>query len=427
MDIPTKEDPQKIAVEPLCRTVTQCRMCKSSRLTTYLDLGHTPPADQFRTKDELDLPEVWYPLRVLLCEECGLSQLSHVVDPRVLYQHDYPYESSTTATGKKHWDAFAEAVCIRLALPKESLVVDVGSNVGILLASFREHGMNIVGIDPASNIAKIANENGILTYDEFFGHEIAETVKEKHGQATVVVGTNVFAHIDDLDAMMEATLELLAPQGVFIFESPYLQPLVDHLEYDTVYHEHLSYLSFAPVVRFAGNFGLEVFAVEESEIHGGAFRVYMARKGEREIDSSVGLLLARETGTRLNELGTLKAFAVRVEENRKAVTSLIGKLRAEGKEIVALSAPAKGMTLLNYCGITNAHLSFATEKSKLKIGRYTPGGHIPVVSDEELLSKSPDYAILLAWNFAPEIMANNSEFQKRGGKFIIPIPEPRIV
>lgn len=427
MDFSMKEDPQKTAVEPLCRTVTKCRMCKSSRLAIYLDLGHTPPADQFRTKEELDFPEVWYPLRVLLCEECGLSQLSHVVDPRVLYQHDYPYESSTTATGKKHWDRFAEAVCTRLSLPKESLIVDVGSNVGILLASFRDHGMNIVGIDPASNIAKIANENGILTYSEFFGHDIARTVKEKHGEASVVVGTNVFAHIDDLDVMMEATLGLLAPRGVFIFESPYFQPLVDHLEYDTIYHEHLSYLSFAPVVRFASNFGLEVFAVEESEIHGGAFRVYMARKGERNIDASVEALLARETESRLNELGTLKAFAGRVAENRKALTSLIGKLRSEGKEIVALSAPAKGMTLLNYCGVTNAHLSFATEKSKLKIGRYTPGGHIPVVSDDELLSKSPDYALLLAWNFAPEIMANNFEFQKRGGKFIIPIPEPRIV
>ncbi len=420
-------DIQRSLTEGLCRSLTLCRMCKSSSLTMYLDLGHTPPADQFRTKEELDLPEIWYPLQVLLCEECGLSQLSHVVDPRVLYQHDYPYESSTTATGKMHWDDFAKKVSERLALPADSLVVDVGSNVGTLLQSFGVLGMRMIGVDPAPNIAHIANEAGVTTYNDFYGVSVAERIKAEHGQAAVIVGANVFAHIDNLDAVMEASLTLLAPGGAFIFESPYFGNLVDHMEYDTIYHEHLSYLSLAPVVRFASRFGLEVFAVEESEIHGGAFRVYMARNGEHPIDLSVQAFLTRETEMHLNELTTLKAFANRVVENKKALIGLIEKLRAQGKDIVAVSAPAKGMTLLNYCGITSAHLSFATEKSQLKIGRYTPGGHIPIVPDSELISRSPDYALLLAWNFAPEIMKNNSAFRERGGKFIIPIPEPHII
>ncbi len=421
------EDVQRSAIEGLCRAVSSCRMCASEDVTLYLDLGNHPPSDQFRTLEELSLPEVRYPLRVLLCQSCGLSQLSHVVDPRVLYQHDYPYESSTTKTGKMHWDEFAKNVVARLALPAGSLVVDIGSNVGTLLDSFKSTGMQVAGIDPAPNIVEKANAAGIPTVCDFYGIPAAQEVVAAHGHAAAIVGTNVFAHIDDLDAVMAANKELLAPGGVFVFESPHFGPLVEHLEYDTIYHEHLSYLSLKPVVMFAERHGLEAFAVEESAIHGGSFRVYIGEKGMRPVDASIADLLAREEHEGLHSLTTLQSFAKRVAENREALRRLVEELLASGKKIAGLSAPAKGMTLLNYCGFSTRELAFLTEKSTLKIGRYSPGGYIPILDDAALLSEKADYALLLAWNFAPEIIKNTKEFSDAGGKYIIPIPAPKIV
>jgi 2-polyprenyl-3-methyl-5-hydroxy-6-metoxy-1,4-benzoquinol methylase len=420
-------DLQREALEPLCRPLTRCRMCKSEALEAYLDLGQTPPADQFRTKEELDIPEVSYPLRVAVCRECGLSQLTHVVDPRVLYQFDYPYESSTTKTGKAHWDEFARAVIARLGLTSGSLVVDIGSNVGTLLESFRSERMEVAGIDPAPNIVAIANEQGVPTICDFFSKESAQNVEDVHGKASAIVGTNVFAHIDDLDTVFEAAKQLLTPDGVFIFESPYFGNLVEHLEYDTIYHEHLSYLSLAPVAAFVRSFGMEAFAVEKTDIHGGSFRVYIGKEGGHAIDPSVTELLASEKKTKLNDVENLRAFAARVSKNREDLMTLIEGLVSEGKKIAVVSTPAKGMTLLNYCGISTRHAAFATEKARLKIGRFTPGGRIPIVPDEVLISEGADYALLLAWNFATEIMANNQAFSAQGGKFIIPIPTPRIV
>lgn len=420
-------DVQREATEGLCRVLAACRMCGSGDLAQYLDLGNHPPSDQFRTEAELDLPEVHYPLRVLLCKECGLSQLSHVVDPRVLYQHDYPYESSTTKTGKMHWDEFAAAVCARLSLPAGSLVVDIGSNVGTLLESFKSEGMKVAGIDPAPNIVDIANAAGVPTICDFYGAVPARKTKEAHGAASVIVGTNVFAHIDDLDAVMKANAELLAEDGVFVFESPHFGPLVEHLEYDTVYHEHLSYLSLKPVAAFAEKHDLEAFAVERSNIHGGSFRVYIGAKGARAVDESIPALLAEEKAAGLHDLGALEAFAKKVAQNREDLIQLIEGLMKEGKKIAGLSAPAKGMTLLNYCGFGKRELSFLTEKSKLKIGRYSPGAYIPILPDEALLSEGAEYALLLAWNFAPEIIKNTTSFSDAGGKYIIPIPSPKIV
>lgn len=420
------KDLQRQKTESLARLAEACRMCKQRTLVEYLDLGSHPPADQFRKTVELNLPELQYPLRVMLCTTCGLSQLSHIVDPRVLYQFDYPYESGTTKSGKLHWDEFAEAVVKRLALKKDSLVVDIGSNDGTLLSSFSDTGMNVVGIDPAPNIVELANKRGIKTYCAFFGMKIAEKVRTRHGQASVIVGTNVFAHIDDLHEVMNSAKKLLSPKGVFIFESPHFEHLVENLEYDTVYHEHLSYLSLTPTVNFVRQFGLEVFAVEETKIHGGSFRVYIGKKGKHPIDKNVGVVLAREKKKKLHDLKAMQDFSVRVHQNRHDLMELIEKLIHQGKKIAIVSTPAKGMTLINYIGLTKRHTPFATEKSTLKIGRHTPGAHIPILPDAALLTENADYALLLAWNFAPEIIKNNEEFRARGGKFIIPIPKPVI-
>lgn len=404
-----------------------CRLCNSIKLQKFLDLGFTPPADSFLRREQLQEPETWYPLDVMVCEACGFIQLGHVVSPEVLYRHDYPYESSITRSGQKHWNEFASTVVDRLGLGAEDLVIDIGSNVGVLLGAFRDNGTRILGVDPASNIVRIAEKRGIETINEFFGVEVARQIAESLGKASVITGTNVFAHVNDLNGFMQAVDLLLNEKGVFIFEAPYFVNLIDHLEYDTIYHEHLSYLSVKPLVDFFAQFGMEMFHIEERDIHGGSFRVYVARQGRHPVSPVIDSMIAREEEKGIYRLDVLQKFAEAVANNRQTLTWMLRKLKNEGKKLAAVSAPAKGMTLLNYCRLGTETLDFVTEKSTLKIGRFTPGMHIPVYSDAALLEHMPDYALLLAWNFAEEIMANLSEYRQRGGKFIIPIPEPRVV
>jgi len=283
------------------------------------------------------------------------------------------------------------------------------------------------GVDPAANIVLIALQNGIDTICDFFNEETALQIMRDKGPASVITATNVFAHIDDLDGFTQSIKLLLRESGVFIFEAPYFVNLLNRIEYDTIYHEHLSYLSAKPLVPFFARHGLEVFHIEQNDIHGGSFRVFVAHKGKCPVSETVGDLIREEIQQGIYTRGVLERFAALVRENKKSLVWLLQSLKHEGKHIVAVSAPAKGMTLLNYCGIDKDILDFVTEKSQLKVGRFTPGAHIPVVPDSELLAKQPDYALLLAWNFAEEIMRNLDEYHRHGGKFIIPIPSPRIV
>jgi len=407
--------------------VKSCRMCKSEDLKQFLDLGFTPPADQFLRKEQLNEPEVHYPLQVMVCQNCGLIQLSYIVSPEVLFRHDYPYESSITKTGHLHWDEFAKSVTKRFNLGSNDLVIDVGSNVGVLLGAFKANGTKILGVDPASNIVRIAEKNGIETICEFFNIDVAKKILKEKEHASVITATNVFAHIDDLDSIMKAIDILLKEKGVFIFEAPYFVNLVNSLQYDTIYHEHLSYLLIKPLIKFFNKFKMEIFDIEQRDIHGGSFRVFVSRIGNYPISPIIGELLKKEEEMNLSSMEVLGEFAKRVEKNRQDILWLLRSLKKEGKTIVGVSAPAKGMTLLNYCGIGKETLDFVTEKSNLKIGRVTPGKHISVFSDDELLKKRPDYALLLAWNFADEIIKNLEEYRKKGGKFIIPIPNPKII
>lgn len=368
-----------------------------------------------------------YPLQVMMCEDCGLAQLGHVVSPEILYRNDYPYESSTTQAGRTHWSGFASSVAERLKMAPNDLVVDIGSNVGVLLAAFRGAGFRVQGVDPAANIVMLARANGIDTLCDFFNEDAAAAIVREKGRAAVVTATNVFAHVDDLHALVASVQSLLLDRGVFIVEAPYFPNLIRRNEYDTIYHEHLSYLSMRPLVPFFAQHGMEIFDVEESDIHGGSFRIFAARAGQREVSRQVHDLLASEARLHIHSRETLDAFAQGVRSSKQELVWLLHSLRHEGKRIAGVSAPAKGMTLLNYCGIDGDVLDFVTEKSQLKIGRYTPGGHIPVLPDSELLLRQPDFALLLAWNFADEIMGNLDEYRKRGGKFIVPIPRPRIV
>jgi len=404
-----------------------CRMCGSTNLYKFLDLGFTPPADQFRRKDQLKEPDVHYPLDVCVCDDCGLVQLGYVVSPEILYRNDYPYESSTTQTGHRHWSSFSKTVVENFKLSGEDLVVDIGSNVGVLLSEFKKNGVKVQGVDPAANIVMLARERGIETICEFFNMDTAEKIVSERGHASVITGTNVFAHVNDLDAFMNSIKRLLNTKGIFVFEAPYFGNLLSANEYDTIYHEHLSYLSLKPLLPFFEKFDMEVFDVEQVDIHGGSFRVFVGKKSARPISNIVNTLIEQELASGMYDHDKLNQFSKNVEKNKKDLTWLLHSLKNQGKSIVGVSAPAKGMTLLNYCGIDQSILDFVTEKSTLKIGRYTPGAHIPVLPDSALLEHKPDYALLLAWNFADEIMKNLEEFRKAGGKFIIPIPHPVII
>jgi hypothetical protein len=375
----------------------------------------------------LNDPVTFYPLTVHICEDCGFCQLGYVVPPEILYQDNYPYESSTTETGKRHYHDFAESVVNDYRFGKGDLAVDIGSNVGVLLQGFKLHGLDIRGVDPAPNICEIAERRGIPTINDFFGKAAAEAILAEHGPASVITGTNVFAHVDKLKAFMDSIKMLLHPaKGIFVIEAPHLLHLITSLEYDTIYHEHLSYISIEPLVPFFSRSGMEVIKVEQKDIHGGSVRIFVSAKGNYAVDKSVSEVVAMERAEKLRDLATLTAFARKVERNKAELNLLLYKLKSEGKRIVGVSAPAKGMTLLNYCHIDRQILDYVTEKSTLKIGLYTPGSHIPVYPDSRLLEDRPDYALLLAWNFAEEIMRNNQKYRDQGGKFIIPIPVPTI-
>ena len=406
---------------------THCRICGSSNLFTFLDLGFTPPADQFLRENQLTEPETSYPLKVMMCRVCGLAQLSHIVHCEILYRRDYPYESSITKSGQTHWDEFAKTVCATYELTKKDLVVDVGSNVGVLLSSFKNNGASVLGVDPASNIVRIAEKRGIETIDDFLDSTVAKKIVNLKGKAKVITATNVFAHVDDLHSFIKAVKLLLDEKGIFIVEAPYFGNLLKYLEYDTIYHEHLSYLLLKPIMHLVKMHDMEVIDVQERDIHGGSFRVFIARKGKLKVQENVRNFVQTETLANYIDEENFKTFAKDVSANRKNLQNLILDLRLQGKRIAAVSAPAKGMTLLNYCRLGPETLSFVTEKSRLKIGRYCPGVHIPVVEDSELIKQNIEFALLLAWNFSEEIISNLSEFKNKGGKFIIPIPTPKII
>lgn len=407
-------------------TSTKCRMCASTDLHLVIDLGHQPHSDYFPTAQEMQEAISTYPLRLVTCNACGALQIDYFVDPSILYQHDYLYMSSTTATGRKHYADMAKAVCERFSIPKDSLSIDIGSNVGVLLQGFKDMGMKVLGVDPAQNIAAKAIENGIDTVVDFFSAKVAEEIKRKHGQAAVITGTNVFAHLHELDDATAGMRSLLAEDGVIVIEAPHALPMIKDLEYDTIYHQHIGYLSVKPMRLYFERFGLELFDVEEVSIHGGSLRFFVGHKGKHVVSSKVAEIEKKETEEGLYSTERLMKFARDVEDQKKALLELVLKLKKEGKSIVALSTPAKGNTLLNYCHLDKTLIDFATERNPLKVGRFTPGTGIPIYSDKKL-AEAGDYALILAWNFAEEIMRNNAAFTARGGKFILPIPVPKIV
>jgi|TARA_B100002003_G_C14124845_1_gene541036 quercetin dioxygenase-like cupin family protein/SAM-dependent methyltransferase len=424
------ENKETITGNSLGRKLESCRMCESEELYEFLDLGLMPPADGILSAKEIERgEELLFPLKVAQCQNCGLTQLTYAANPQHLYGEKYKYESSITNTGVKHFLDMADSIRKKLDLSQGSLVVDIGSNVGVLLSGFKRNGMNVLGIDPAPKIAKIANGNGIETWQEFIGPAIAKKIVEKKGLAKVVTCTNVFAHIDDKKGLMKSINAMLDDDGVLIIEAPYFLDLVENMEYDTIYIDHLEYISIRPLISFFEKYGLEIFDVEKKKIHGGTLRIFVGKRGKMAVSHNVGKFLDLEKKGKLYEKETLNAFSAKVKKHKKQFIELLDNLKKDGKKIIGISAPAKGNTLLNYCKISRDHLDYMTEKSLIKIGHYTPGTHIPIVAEKKIYTdkKFPDYGVIFAWNFASEIVRNNQKFLDRGGKFINPIPYPRIM
>ena len=408
--------------------LSKCRLCSSKKLFKFLDLGLHPPSDQFRKKIELNNATLYYPLQVFSCSSCGFKQLNYIVEPKILYQQNYPYESSLTNQVKKHFEEFALSTIQEYNLNKNDLAVDIGSNTGVLLSAFKKNKLKVMGIDPAPNICKIAIRRGIPTINNFFNKDSVHKILTKYGEAKVITGTNVFAHVNDLRLFVKNIKNLMhKKKGIFIIEVPHFLHLIKYLEYDTIYHEHLSYISVIPLVSFLKKFNLEIVDIQQRDIHGGSIRIFISGIGNYKIKKSVTKICKMENRAKLNSEKVLINFQKRVIQNRIQLTALLTKLKKMGKKIIVLSAPAKGMTLLNYCKIDNDFVDYATEKSSLKQNLYTPGGNIPVYSDDKILKSKPDYALLLAWNFSKEIINNNIQYLKKGGKFIIPIPNIKII
>ena len=407
--------------------IENCRFCGSNNLHEFLDLGLCQPADQFTHLPFTESNAKKYPLQVVICLDCKLVQLNYTCRGEVLYQQDYPYESNITLEGRNHWKNFANDIIKKFDLNKSDLVIDIGSNIGELLINFKNQ-TKIHGIDPAQNIAVKAIERGVPTICEFFDKNIVNKLKELKLSPRIITGTNVFAHLEDVNGSLEVVKKILLPNGVFIIEVPYLFNLLKGLEYDTIYHEHLTYLSITPLNELFIKHGLEIFDLEFKDIHGGSVRVFI-KHIEFDIEKSprIKTIINNEKNEKIHELDILKKFASSVQEHKKQLLLLLKQLKKNGKKIAAVGAPAKGMTLLNYCEIDDDLLEFVTEVSELKKGRFCPGTNLKICSDSELLLQKIDYALILPWNFKKEIMMNLKDFENSGGKFIIPLPKIEIL
>lgn len=403
----------------------RCRICENHELREILDLGEMALANEFI--DDPDASEARYPLRVLWCDRCGLVQIDEIVPPDDLFS-EYVYVSGTSDRLERHFDELASDVIDRYAFSKGDTVTDIGSNDGTLLKCFQERGLEVLGVEPASNVAKIAKNNGIETVNQFFTPSVAYDVHNERGPQDVVTATNVFAHTHDVDAFLEGVSYLIRDDGIFVVEVPYLVDLLEKTEFDTIYHEHLSYFSVRPLKRLFESHGFDILRVDRVDIHGGSIRLIASRSSSiYPKDGSATSLIELERRSKLDTIDPYEAFATKVRTLRSNLLELLERLQAEGNSIAGYGAAAKGNTLLNYYGIGPDTMEFIADNNELKQGKYTPGSNIKVVPSERIYEADINYVLILAWNFTDEIVSQESEFKERGGRFIIPVPDVKVL
>ena len=398
-----------------------CQVCGHVPLSKVLSLGYMPPVNQMVAVGEVPQQQPWFPTDLLHCAECDLVQLGLAVDPVIIFPPEYPYTSGIT---KLLRDNFAELYCeasAMLKLAPQDLIIDIGSNDGTLLSNFKKH--RILGVEP-TEVGKIASGRGVPTLMRYFTPAVAAEVKREHGPARVVTAANCFAHIEDVHSIVQGILDLLAPDGVFISESHYLIGLLDRLQYDTIYHEHLRYYSLTSLANLLSMHGLEVFHARAIPTHGGSIRVYAARQGARPVDDSVAKLLAAEPRGEAM-LARLKSFRNDVMLSKLRLLAMIRELKEQGARICGISAPSRASTLVNYLGLDEAIIDYVCEiAGSLKIGKCMPGTSIPVIEESRLFSDQPDCAVIFSWHIADEL-APKLRAKGYRGKLVTPLPVPR--
>ena len=387
-----------------------------------MDLGMSPLCETFLRADELNRMEPFYPLRVWVCERCFLVQLQEYVSPAEIFT-EYAYFSSYSTSWLKHAKDYTDMAAARFGLDGRSRVVEIASNDGYLLQYFVEKGIPVLGVEPAANVAKAAVERGVPTVVRFFGQETAGDLVRDPGPANLIVGNNVLAHVPDVNDFVGGLKILLAPDGVVTMEFPHLWRLMDENQFDTIYHEHFSYLSFTTVIEIFSAHGLRIFDVDRIPTHGGSLRIYAGHAGTiRAEEPAVAALRTAEEAQGFRSTERYASFAPRVEETKRALLDFLIETRRAGKSVAAYGAPGKGNTLLNYCGIRTDFVDYAVDRNPYKHGRYTPGTHIPIFPPERIRETRPDYILILPWNLKDEITEQLAYVREWGGRFVVPIP-----
>lgn len=405
----------------------RCRFCETPLHYTFVDLGMSPPANAYLKRHELNRMEAFFPLHVYVCEKCYLVQLPEHQSPEQIF-NDYAYFSSFSETWLNHVKAYTDDMIERFGINANSRIVEIASNDGYLLQYFKERGIPVLGVEPARNVARIAQDAGIPTIVQFFGTQTAIEMKSNGEHADLLIGNNVLAHVPDLTDFVKGLKKLLKPDGVITIEFPHLMRLMEGNQFDTIYHEHFSYFSFMSVQKIFSAHGLTIFDVEELSTHGGSLRIYACHTNNtlQTISQKVSFLTNQEKKSGFADMRSYVSFGEKVKETKCNILDFLIKAKRSGKSIVGYGAPAKGNTLLNYCGIRTDFIDYTVDRSPHKQGNYLPGSHIPIYHPDKIKKTKPDFILILPWNIKEEIMEHMSHICGWGGRFLVFIPEVKV-